>query len=196
MSRVHVRAVEHLTRTDVRRLVPGYTSDEMYRVHPDPSLPLGYRLERVRRPRPFRKRYPMPPGEWERYRGFLRHGFSLGAYDGRRLVGLALVEARPEERGLWVWEFGVREEFRRQGIGTALLRELERRARAHGFRTIGLETQTTNVPAMDFYARNGYTVDRVDPGLYPRRLTARGEIAVLLGKRLRPRRVRHRRSTR
>lgn len=197
MSRIRIRKVDRLRREDVRRLVPGYTTSETFVVHPDSTRSrLGFRLERVRRSPPFRKRYPLPRREWERYRGFVCQGASLGAFDGPRLVGLALVEVREAEHMLWLWEFGVAKSHQRQGIGTTLLRELERRARLAGFRAIGLETQTTNVPAIDFYMQNGFAVDRIDPDFYPRNLIARGEIAVFLKKRVRPRPKGQRRSTR
>lgn len=187
MSRIRIRTLERLKRKDVRRLVPGYVSDEIFVPQRKPAKgQMGVRMERIPRPRPFRKRYPVPPQEWEMYRSFLRHGVSLGAYEGVRLVGLALVEARTADRVLWIWEFGVLEPYRRQGTGTALLRELERRAERAGFVSLGLETQTTNVPAVDFYRRNGFRVDRVDLDFYPSRLADRGEFAVFMSKRVRP----------
>lgn len=181
MSPCQIRSLEHLSRDQVRRLVPGFRSEETFILHPDPSRPSpSYRLEKVRRPVPYERRYPLSARDWAKYRGFLRQGASLGAYEGTRLVGLALVERRDAERTLWIWEFGVATARRRQGIGTALVRELLRRARAAGYRTVGLETQTTNVPAVEFYLRNRFAVTRIDPNLYPPRLSAKGEFAVFM----------------
>ncbi len=181
MSQFRVRSLEHLRRDQVRRLVPGFRSEEVLVVQPDATRSgPAFRLEKKRRPVPYERRYPLPARQWGTYRGFLGQGASLGAYEGHRLVGLALVERREAERALWIWEFGVLEGFRRRGIGTALLEELLRRASASGYRTIGLETQTTNVPAVEFYLRNGFGVSGTDPTLYPARLSAMGEVALFL----------------
>lgn len=192
MTRIRIRTLEHLDRAQVRQLVPGYESEDAFAVVADAAHPdVDLRLVRVRRPRRYLKRYPLSARAWAQYRGLVRQATSLGAYDGGRLVGLALVERRESERTLWIWEFGVAETHRRRGIGTALLRELTKRARAASYRVIGLETQTTNAPAIDFYRRNGFAVTRIDPTFYSRRLASRGEVAVFMEKEV-PRRPRSR----
>jgi putative acetyltransferase len=44
------------------------------------------------------------------------------------------------------------------GIGSALLRALEQRARAYGYRTLVLSTRVVNQAAVGFYMRHGYIV--------------------------------------
>ena len=56
-----------------------------------------------------------------------------------------------EVKFLWV-----RESERRSGLGTALLREAEREAKARGCAQIVLSTHSFQAPA--FYAKHGYTV--------------------------------------
>jgi len=50
----------------------------------------------------------------------------------------------------------VLENFRRQGIGTRLLRAAEEAASSRGARLIVLETATTNKPAIALWTRHGY----------------------------------------
>ena len=45
---------------------------------------------------------------------------------------------------------------RRPGVGTAVLQELERRARAFGYAAIRLETRLVNERAVSFYEKKGY----------------------------------------
>lgn len=189
MSPVRVRTLMHLERGEIRRLVSGYVSSEAYAVRRFESHGnVVIRLDRVALRRPFRKHFPLPDEEWARYRAVVREGASLGAYDGGKLVGIALAERREWNRSLWVWELAVAATHRRRGIGTRLLQELARRSRAAGLRVIVCETQTTNVAAIDFYRRNGFSLDGVDLSYYTNRDVARGEVAVFMKKRLaRPR---------
>jgi len=50
----------------------------------------------------------------------------------------------------------VAKEYRRQGIGTALMKAALRWAEERNLRTIMLETQTKNYPAICFYQRHGF----------------------------------------
>ncbi|HBY78411.1 MAG TPA: GNAT family N-acetyltransferase, partial [Cyanobacteria bacterium UBA11148] len=49
-------------------------------------------------------------------------------------------------------------DYRRQGIGSALMRYAENWARARGDRQIGLQVFQANQPALDLYQHLGYQV--------------------------------------
>ena len=185
MTSIELRTLRDLERRDVRRLVAGYVSSEAYRVRKTGSKGLVVlRLERVSLRQPYQKRFLFPEADWSRYRAVVRQGFSVGAFDGKRLVGLALAERREWNRSLWVWELGVAATHRRRGIGTLLVQELSRRARAAGLRILVCETQTTNVPAIDFYRKNGFSVHGIDLSYYSNHDVARGEVALFMKKAL------------
>jgi len=57
--------------------------------------------------------------------------------------------------------------YRRQGVGTMLLTEAERRLVTHGVRQIGLETETGNESAVAFWKKHGYRSFGVSKGYYP-----------------------------
>lgn len=57
--------------------------------------------------------------------------------------------------------------FRRQGAGTALLAEIERRLVADGAREIWLETATDNEAAIAFWKKHGYRKRGVRKKYYP-----------------------------
>jgi ribosomal-protein-alanine N-acetyltransferase len=58
-------------------------------------------------------------------------------------------------------------EYRRAGIGRALLVELERRLVAQGVRTVGLDTATDNETAIAFWLKHGYRKRGLKKGYYP-----------------------------
>jgi [ribosomal protein S18]-alanine N-acetyltransferase len=58
-------------------------------------------------------------------------------------------------------------QFRRTGIGSALLREVERRLAAQGAREVGLETATDNESAVAFWRKHGYRSLGIRKNYYP-----------------------------
>jgi ribosomal protein S18 acetylase RimI-like enzyme len=54
-----------------------------------------------------------------------------------------------------LWDIRVHPEHRRQGIGSQLFRAAAGWARANGYGQLGIETDSSNVAACRFYARQG-----------------------------------------
>jgi aminoglycoside 3-N-acetyltransferase I len=93
--------------------------------------------------------------------GLLRdeHTVYLAALDEGRPVGFVfaheLLRRHGERSMLFVYDLGVEEAYRRRGIATGLLRELETIARAGGIRTAFVFTNATNDAAMALYESVG-----------------------------------------
>ncbi len=193
MPRIRVRTLRTLAHADVVRLVPGYRSDARYVVRvAEHRNEVAFTLKRA--PRPYTKTFLHPPQETARYRDVVRRGWSLGAYDGPDLVGLAVAEPRPWNRSVWVWELGVAATHRRRGIGRRLVDGLARRAEHAGYRVLVCETQTTNAPAIDFYRAVGFRLEGVDLSYYANDDLSRGEVAIFMKRRIPARRSRRSRS--
>ncbi|UEM02895.1 GNAT family N-acetyltransferase [Skermanella rosea] len=79
----------------------------------------------------------------------------LLARDGDEAVGCGAIRPIPEEPGVAEVKRMYAKRGRR-GIGSGVLRVLEREARLRGYRAIWLETMATNAEALAFYARHGY----------------------------------------
>jgi ribosomal protein S18 acetylase RimI-like enzyme len=80
--------------------------------------------------------------------------FLVGVSDGQIVAmgALAIVDGTAE-----VKRMRVHPEHQRHGYGQQILRQLEQRARALGYRTIHLETTAQQHSAQHFYVQNGYT---------------------------------------
>ena len=87
------------------------------------------------------------------------------AEEGGKAAGFCLT-AHQQTRG-YIITIDVLEEFRRRGVGTALLAEAERRLAVHGVKEIGLETAIDNESAIAFWQRHGYRTRGVWNGYYP-----------------------------
>jgi len=185
MKATEIRTLERLDPEDFRRVMTGYTTTRRYNVDRKETYDrttITLRLTKL--DRPYVKIFPQPPNEIKRYQQIVGQGTSFGAYDGGRLVGLAIAERRDWNRSLWVWEFGVAEEHRRKGVGTKLVEALTRSAKDANLRIIVCETQNTNVPAIEFYRKAGFELDGIDLSYYTNTDMTTGEVAIFMKRKV------------
>jgi [ribosomal protein S18]-alanine N-acetyltransferase len=86
------------------------------------------------------------------------------------IQGFILAEAEPP-RG-HIITLDVAQEFRRRGVGTALLHHAEQTAGARGIRLMELETATDNIAGVAFWSRHGYRTIGITPRYYLGRVDA------------------------
>jgi len=78
----------------------------------------------------------------------------LLAKDGEKIVGAVLCYILPHPAGedtLYVHEFDTHPDYRRQGIGTKMIHELQKIAKEKGLSEAWLATETDNIAANSFY---------------------------------------------
>lgn len=184
---VEINQLSQLPLDDLKRVISGYISHHKYVISKTEAADQTViSLQLVRLERPYVKRYDHLDAETlARYSQVLKHELSFGAYDEDRLVSLVLAEPYPWNNSVWVHEFHVAETHRGQGIGRQLMEYLAETAKAAGLRTIVCETQNTNVSAIRFYRRLGFTLEGIDLSYYTNDDWPDGEIAVFMKKRLR-----------
>lgn len=94
--------------------------------------------------------------------GGIEEGAVLVAEHAGQLVGLAIARPDPERQTLEVLDVRVDYDFRRQGLGSALLFKVIARARAAGLRAVATRTLTSNLPAARFFSKAGFDLAGVD----------------------------------
>lgn len=93
-------------------------------------------------------------------------GVLLGALDGDRLAGFAILRYRLDEGTAQLAVLHVSRPYRRQGIASQLTDEVCRLARADGARSLYVSATPTN-SAVGFYTNLGFTlVDQPHPELF------------------------------
>jgi [ribosomal protein S18]-alanine N-acetyltransferase len=92
-------------------------------------------------------------------------GFLVGQRHKRGLGHVVTIDVNPR--------------FRREGVGTLLMKAAEERLQAEGCHSIFLETAVDNTSAISFYKRLGYSILRTLPRYYMGDLDA-----FLMGKKL------------
>lgn len=111
---------------------------------------------------------------WEKARAF-------GIVEEGRL--LAAIEICPEEwsNRLLITELLVGEAIRGQGYGRKLIELAKRIAVENHYRVLMLETQSSNVNAVDFYLHEGFTLIGFDSCCYTNRDIERKEVRFNMG---------------
>ena len=186
LNPVEIRPLLDWKAADLRRIGGGYVSTACYTARKTESPEqILISLELTPLETPYIKRWEdSDEEELEHYQQYAAQGYSLAAYDGEQMIGLALCEARHWNRTLWVWEFHVAETHRGRGIGRQLMEAVVEKARESGFRIVGLETQNTNVPAITFYHKVGFEIDGIDLSFYTNDDMIHGEVAIFMKRKL------------
>lgn len=136
----------------------------------------GFILSERRLPVPYLKDYDAveSPLQWPRSFDLSNWGFFAARAEGRRVGGAAVAFdtaglTTPEDRRdiAVLWDIRIAAEARRQGVGAALFRAVEKWAVAKGCRRLKVETQNINVPACRFYAKQGCVLGSIHRFAYP-----------------------------
>jgi len=121
------------------------------RPYQDKDFPAVCRLEEAGEPRSRRS------AVFIRQMGAVSPDLSLVALLDDEVIGYTIgvpVTNNPTEA--WILRLGVREDQRRNGVGTILLAELMDLFCAHGVRTVRLTVSPWNVPATELYLKAGF----------------------------------------
>jgi streptothricin acetyltransferase len=164
-------------------IATGYTTTEMYRVmrlEDDRETNFALNLERL--PGPERFNFPFDQKELDHYAKLVNDGFCWGAYDDEMLIGVALAEPYWWNKSLWVWEFHIDYFHQHKGIGRRLMTTMAQQALKAGLRAVVCETQNTNVAAIRFYRKVGFTIDGVDVSYYTNDDTLPGRTVAIFMK--------------
>ena len=138
----------------------------------------GFVLSRRKLDVPYFKDYDAiekeSPAHWAERFDVSNWAFLAAHSEGKRVGGAAvafntagihMLEGRTDLAVLW--DIRVAPEARGRGIGAALFRAAEAWAAARGCRQLKIETQNINVPACEFYARQGCELRAANRLAYP-----------------------------
>lgn len=134
---------------------PSYMTEyvwQMYLERGEAGTTITFRT--VKLPRPMPVNYPRDTDylleNWQRGECF------LVADEEGEIRGYLDMTVQAWHQTGWVNNLVVAKGYRRQGIGTALMKAALRWAEERNLRTIMLETQTKNYPAICFYQKHGF----------------------------------------
>ena len=83
-----------------------------------------------------------------------------------------------------IWELLVKEGFRRKGIGALLVDYAVKLSKKRRVRMLVVETQSCNVPAINFYLKNGFELIGFDAAAYSNEDIERKEVRLEFGLKI------------
>ena len=89
----------------------------------------------------------------------------LGAFDGEKCVGLAILQ-RGFLRYMYLYDLKVNRAYRGSGVGTELIEAAKRTAAERGYRGVYTIGQDNNLAACLFYLKNGFRIGGYDTEVY------------------------------
>ncbi|RBL90333.1 GNAT family N-acetyltransferase [Chitinophaga flava] len=173
-----ISSFKKLTITDIRSLGHnGYTSELAYMPVSQPDtehIIFDFRLTTL--DRPVHKTWHTSEEELDELNEVLAQGHSFAAWEEGKLLGFIIGEERPWNNTLYIAQLTVAASGRRKGIGSRLMQAIIQHATKLQVRLLELETQNTNVPAVTFYKKHGFSVSGVHLRLYDP-ISCPGEVA-------------------
>lgn len=141
------------------------------------ATPRALELVETPLPAPIVKRYSIDEvfAHWARW----THGWVA---DDGGVRGFATAEHEPWHGRLVLWFLYIAPEWRRRGVGRALLERVEAHGRSVGASHVWLETSNVNVPGVAAYNQLGYQLCGADRLYYERYMP--GETAIYFAKEL------------
>lgn len=85
------------------------------------------------------------------------------AFSGKVAAGYMVSYEREEDGSIYCWMAGVAPEFRRNGILTGLMLDLEKWAKAEGYKKVTIKTRNSRREMLMFLVRNGFDITHVQP---------------------------------
>ena len=101
-----------------------------------------------------------------------------------KIIGVAITQKYEWNNTLNIEMIEIKNEFRKMGFGTIIMKEIENIAKNNDVRAITLETQTANGIAIEFYKKNGGNIEGIDISLYSSEDIEKEEIALIMKKRI------------
>ncbi len=159
------------------QLNKSYTTDYVWQMQArENGHTLEVRFDTVRLPRSMRVEYPRSPDEllehWQRDDCFL-----VVRPAESELAGFLDAQSRPWQGLLWISNLVIEHRYRRQGLGTKLLKAASQWALERDIRQVTLETQTKNYPAICFAQKHGFQFCGYNERYYPN-----GDIALFFSR--------------
>ena len=105
------------------------------------------------------------PDENYDYDAMEKDSVFLGAYDGERCVGLAILQLG-FFKYLYLYDLKVNKSYRGRHIGTLLMEEAKKVATEKGYRGIYTRGQDNNLGACLFYLHTGFYIGGLDTNVY------------------------------
>ena len=105
------------------------------------------------------------PNENYRYEDMKDNSVFIGAYDGDKCIGLAILQ-NAWFRYMYLYDLKVSKDYRKMGVATALIQKAKEVCVAHGYSGLYTQGQDNNLAACLFYVKTGFRIGGLDTNIY------------------------------
>ncbi len=105
------------------------------------------------------------PDEDYDYGEMSKNSVFVGAYDGEKCVGLAILQQAPL-RYMYLYDLKLDPERRGQGVGRMLIEKCKEVAAQQGYKGLYTQGQDNNLGACRFYLKMGFEIGGLDTHVY------------------------------
>lgn len=105
------------------------------------------------------------PDENYDYDELANNSICVGAYDGDRCIGLAILK-HSWNKFLYLYDLKVNGDYRGRHIGAMLIEKSKELALKNGYRGLYTQAQDNNLSACLFYIKNGFVIGGLDTHIY------------------------------
>lgn len=89
----------------------------------------------------------------------------IGAYDGEKCIGLAVLQD-DWMKYMYLYDLKVAKDYRRQGVAYALIEKAKEIGKERGYRGLYTRGQDNNLSACEFYIESGFHIGGFDSDVY------------------------------
>lgn len=176
---MEIRKLEKYCPKQLRSVMEGFESEHVLKAEKSEGrLETTFRLTKTRLEEKYVKKYELTK-ESAIYSQIIPTGYSFGVFEGSETIGISINEKLDWNNTLWVWEFHVKKGFQGQGIGKMMMENIKLICNFEHIRAAVCEVQNTNMPAIEFYWKNGFEIDGIDLSYYDG-LENKDEIALFM----------------
>lgn len=180
--KVDIRVLSSIDRESIIGLgFNGYRTNEVYSVSKiESDISFELKIDRQVFDQEYIKVWETQESSVDFFNEVISESYSYGAYLNNHLVGFILLSRISWNNTLWIENIRVKESLQGHGVGSKLLSKSIAVAKEVGARHVGLETQSTNYPAIQFYKKFGFLVTGIDLERYPQRIGDMEQVGILM----------------
>lgn len=179
---IEIKPIKSIKLDDIKSMgFNGYRTNKIYlinQINEGSSIKIEIKNHKLNED--YTKEWKDPKSSMKYFEDIINQGYSLGVYKDKKLIGFSLMSYYGWNNSMWIENIRISEKHQGKSIGKKLIKEIKKISKRKKARILGLETQSTNYPAIQFYKSCGFSISGVDFVRYPQRENDLEQVAILM----------------
>lgn len=186
MKSIEIKRISYITKDEIEGLgFNGYRTDVIYQIEKEnKNTSFVFSIKEKKLNTKYIKEWETIDSSVAFFQEIINKGHSFGAYEEGVLIGLILLDYYKWNNSMWIENIRISEKHQGIGLGRSFIRKSIEEAKTVKSRILGLETQSTNYPAVQFYLKCGFQISGVDFSRYPQRSGDLEQVAIIMNYKI------------